>query len=182
MRTRIESVFQVSPATFWNVLFFDADYNARLYKELGFDAVDVTSLQELGEGKLRRTLRAEPPLKYAPDFLKKKLQEKLSYEEDGVYDPQAQRWDFKNHAALAPASSRLGGNITSAPHAEGMLHIVELEIHINALGLGGMIEKAIEKGVRESYRVTTRFTNDYAREKGLLFAPTAAANATTLQS
>jgi hypothetical protein len=44
---------------------------------------------------------------------------------------------------------------------------VELDVRITALGLGSMIEKLVEKNVRESYAVTTRFTNAYAAEKGL---------------
>jgi hypothetical protein len=31
-----------------------------------------------------------------------------------------------------------------------------------------MIEKVLEKNIRESYRVTTRFTNAFALEKGLV--------------
>ena len=50
MRARIENVFRVSPDTFWNVLFFDAEYNARLYKELGFITVDVTDVSEVAPG------------------------------------------------------------------------------------------------------------------------------------
>jgi hypothetical protein len=180
MRTRIENVFRVSPDTFWNVLFFDAEYNARLYKELGFIAVDVTALEELGEGKLRRALRAAPPVR-APALIKKKLQSTFSYEEEGVYDPRAQRWDFKSTSNVAPESSRVGGSITSAPHAQGMLHIVELDIHITALGLGGLIEKVIEKNVRESYQTTTRFTNAYALERGLSTTAAGEANPLTLQ-
>ena len=177
MRARIENVFHVRPDTFWNVLFFDEEYNARLYRELGFDAVEVRALEELGEGRVRRTLRAEPPVN-APAMLKKKLQSKLSYEEEGVYDRKAQRWQFKSTSSIAPESTRIGGAITSAPHAQGMLHIVELDVHIQALGLGGLIEKVVERNVRESYKVTTRFTNAYAAEKGLLAG--SAANALIL--
>ena len=35
MLATIESVFRVRPAVFWERLFFDADYNAGLYRELG---------------------------------------------------------------------------------------------------------------------------------------------------
>jgi hypothetical protein len=165
MRARIENVFHVTPAVFWEVLFFDDEYNRRLYAELGFDAVEVRSVERLGDGRIRRAIRCEPPVK-APDMLRKRIQNKLAYEEEGTYDPRGPRWDFKSTSNVAPDSTKIGGSIIAQPHAQGMLHVVELDISISVFGLGGMIEKILEKNVRESYRVTTRFTNAYAVEKG----------------
>lgn len=169
MRARIENVFHITPETFWETLFFDDEYNARLYKELGFAVVEVLALEDLGNGRIRRALRAEPPVN-APDILKKRLKDKLAYEEEGIYDKHAQRWDFTSKSNVAREAAKIGGSITTEPHPEGMLHIVELDVSISALGLGNIIERVIEKNVRESYKVTTRFTNAYAAEKGLLAA------------
>jgi hypothetical protein len=169
MRTRIENVFHITPRTFWDVLFFDDEYNSRLYRELGFVSSNVTSMQTLPDGRIQRALRAEPPLNI-PELLKKRIAGRLFYEEQGTFDGKAQRWEFTSTSNVAPESTRIGGSITSKPHPEGMLHIVELDLHVSALGLGGMIEKLIEKNTRDSYKVTTRFTNAFAAEKGLLAA------------
>ena len=166
MHARIENVFHFPEATFWDVLFFDHEYNARLHRELGFQTYEVRALEELPDGKVRRALRCEPPLK-VPAMLKKRIQSRVFYEEEGVYDRNAKRWEFSSTSTVMPESAKIGGVITTQPHPEGTLHIVELEVHITALGLGGMIERIIEKNVRESYAVTTRFTNAYAAEKGL---------------
>jgi len=72
-------------------------------------------------------------------------------------------------SSLAPEAAKIGGVIHGEPHSEGMLHIVDLEVRVSAFGLGSVIERAVEKNTRESYKVTTRFTNAYAAEKGLLF-------------
>jgi hypothetical protein len=167
MRARIENVFHVTPATFWEVLFFDEEYNNRLYAELGFDAVEVKGIERLPDGRVRRSIRCEPPVR-APDLLKKRIQNKLAYEEEGTYDPRGPRWDFKTLSNVAPESTKISGAITAEPHTHGMLHVVELDITISVFGLGGMIEKVLEKNIRESYRVTTRFTNAFAVEKGLV--------------
>ena len=167
MRARIENVFHVTPATFWEVLFFDDEYNNRLYAELGFDAVEVRGVEKLLDGRVRRSIRCEPPVK-APEILKKRIQNKLAYEEEGFYDPRGPRWDFRTISNVAPESTKIGGSITAEPHEHGMLHIVELDINISVFGLGGLIEKVLEKNIRESYRVTTRFTNAYVVEKGLV--------------
>jgi hypothetical protein len=39
---------------------------------------------------------------------------------------------------------------------------------VSALGLGTLVERAIEKNTRESYRTTTRYTNQFAEAHGLL--------------
>jgi hypothetical protein len=166
MQARIENIFRVTEATFWDVLFFEHEYNARLHKELGFDTYEVRAIEDLGDGKVRRLLRAEPPLK-VPEMLRKKLQSRLYYEEEGVYDRLARRWEFSSNTSVARDSTKISGVITTRPHPEGTLHVVELDVRITALGLGSMIEKLVEKNVRESYAVTTRFTNAYAAEKGL---------------
>jgi hypothetical protein len=166
MHARIENVFRVTEATFWDVLFFDYEYNSRLHKELGFQTYEVRAIEDRGEGKVFRALRCEPPLK-VPEMLRKRIQSRVFYEEEGVYDRQARRWTFSSTSTVMPDSAKIGGIITTQPHPEGTLHIVELDVRITALGLGGMIERIIEKNVRESYAVTTRFTNAFATEKGL---------------
>jgi hypothetical protein len=166
VRTRIENVFHVTPDTFWERLFFDAEYNAGVYRELGFTACEVLALDRLADGRVRRLLRAEPPIK-APDLLKRRLAGRVFYTEEGTYDPARRVWEFANESSMASDSTRVSGSIRAEPHAEGMLHVVELDIQVSAFGLGGMVEKLIEKNTRESYRVTTAFTNRFAREQGL---------------
>lgn len=166
MLTRIENVLRVSPEVFWQRLFFDADYNGRLYSLLGFEAYEVQVLETLADGRVRRVLRAEPPIK-APDLLKRRLKGKVFYTEEGFYDPVRAVWEFVNESSVASDSTKVSGSIRAEPHPEGMLHLVELDIQVRAFGFGSMVEKAIEKNTRESYRVSTEFTNAYVQEHGL---------------
>lgn len=167
MKARIENVWRVTPEVFWDRLFFDAEYNEGVYRALGFSAYEVLTLETLPDGRVRRVLRAEPPIK-APDMLKRRLAGRVFYTEEGFYDPARRVWEFVNESSVASDSTRVSGSIRAEPHAEGMLHVVELDIQVRAFGLGGVVEHLIQKNTRESYRVTTEFTHAYAREHGLL--------------
>jgi hypothetical protein len=166
MRTRIENVFHVTPEVFWRQLFFDAEFNQALYAELGFEVYEIKKLETLPDGKVRRLLRAEPPIN-APSLIKDRLKGRVFYHEEGTYDPARGVWEFVNESSVASDSTRVSGTIRAEKHPEGMLHVVELDIVVKAFGLGSMIERMIEKNTRDSYRVTTAFVNAYARERGL---------------
>ena len=45
MHTRIENVLRVTPEVFWKHLFFDAEFNDGLYRELGFESYEVLELR-----------------------------------------------------------------------------------------------------------------------------------------
>ncbi|HEX5655887.1 MAG TPA: DUF2505 family protein [Polyangiales bacterium] len=166
MQTKIESVFHVAPDVFWSRLFFDAEYNAGLYRALGFESYEVQSLETHADGRIERKLRAEPPLS-GPELLRNALRGRIYYVESGTFDPARQVWEFANESSVKAGETRVAGIIHALPHPQGMLHRVELEISVSALGLGSLIEKQIEKSTRESYLVTTTYTNTYAGERGL---------------
>jgi hypothetical protein len=169
VQTQIESIFHVAPDVFWTRLFFDAEYNAGLYRALGFESYQVLSLETHPDGRVERKLRAEPPLS-GPELLRKALRGRIYYVEHGSYDPARQLWQFTNESSVKAGDTRVAGTIRALPHPLGMRHQVELEISVSALGLGSLIEKQIEKSTRESYLVTTSYTNAYAAERGLSFA------------
>ena len=79
MHTRIENVLRVTPEVFWR-LFFDADFNRELYEKLGFESYEVKQLETLPDGRVRRVLRAEPPLN-APAMIKDRLKGRVFYAE-----------------------------------------------------------------------------------------------------
>lgn len=160
----------VPPASFWEHLFFDAAYNEGLYRELGFRSYEVLSLTRLSDGRVQRTLRAEPPVQ-GPELLKRSLRGRIYYTEEGTYDPAHGKWEFINHSSVAAGTTKVSGAIRVEPHPQGLRHIVELTIDVMALGLGTLVERAIEKNTRESYRIATAYTNDFARTRGLCSAP-----------
>jgi hypothetical protein len=73
-----------------------------------------------------------------------------------------------NHASVAAGTTQVSGSIRVEPHPAGLTHIVALELRVAALGLGSLVERAIEKSTRESYRVTAAYTHAFAAARGLL--------------
>lgn len=172
MNVRITNVFHVSPALFWQRLFFDREYNRGLYRALGFVQYEVESLESSADGRVRRVLRAVPPIN-APNIVRKKLEGRLFYREDGTYDPRTGLWTFKIVPSVAAESAKISGVLRAEPDPAGMRHICDLSAQVSAFGLGALLERVIEKNTRDSYRLTAQFTNDYVTRAD--FAPELAA-------
>jgi hypothetical protein len=170
VKTTIENVVHVSPSVFWERLFFDDAYNEGLYRALSFRSYEVLNLTRLPDGRIERSLRAEPPIN-GPELLKRGLRGRIYYTEQGTYDPARSEWTFVNQSSVAAGTTKVRGLIRVQPHPEGLRHVVELEVNVSALGLGSLVERAIEKNTRESYRVATSYTNEFARTLGLSSAP-----------
>jgi Protein of unknown function (DUF2505) len=162
MDVRIITVFQVSPELFWQRLFFDREYNRGLYRALGFVQYDVEHLETSADGRIRRVLKAVPPIK-APEIVRRKLEGRLYYREDGTYDPRSGLWTFQIVPSLAAESAKISGVIRTEPDAAGMHHVCDLSARVSAFGLGGLIERAIEKNTRDSYRLTAQYTSDFVK-------------------
>jgi hypothetical protein len=166
VQTTIENVMKVRPDVFWRRLFFDAEYNDGLYRELGFTRYEVLALERKPSGVVRRVLRAEPPLS-GPAILRQRLAGRIYYTEEGHFDPMRGVWEFANHTSIAAGTTKVSGSIVAEPHPDGLKHVVALDVRVSALGLGGMVERAIERSTRESYRVATAYTNAFAADRGL---------------
>jgi hypothetical protein len=165
MEVRITNLFRVTPEVFWQRLFFDAEYNRGLYQALGFARCEVQSVETDQHGCVRRVLRAVPPIK-APELVRKRLEGRLYYLEDGSYDPRSGAWTFESVPSVAAESTKISGVIRAEPAAGGMHHVVDLSLQVSAFGLGSLIERVIEKNTRESYRLTAEYTNTFVSSPG----------------
>jgi hypothetical protein len=167
MRMRLDMILYVTPETFWQRLFFDAEYLDGLYHALGFSGFALQSMETDAEGRVQRTLRVVPQF-HAPAIVRRKLEGKLYYVEEGVYEPEQSRWSFRTLPSVAADHARITGTIRAEPHPEGLRHVFELEAQVTAFGLGPLIERAVEKNTRDSMHKTGEFTNAYAARVGLL--------------
>lgn len=166
MQTQIVNLMRVTPRTYWERLFFDPEYLHSLYAKLAFPLFEVQRLDVSEDGKKRRVLRAVPPLK-APDFIRKKLEGRLYYIEDGCYDPTSGVWTFSTQVSVASDKVEIRGRIHTEPVATGMRHVLDLQAKVVAFGLGPLFERLIESNTRDSYAVMAAFTDAFALQKGL---------------
>jgi hypothetical protein len=166
VEVQIVNTLRVSPAIYWGQLFFDPEYLRDLYVALAFAQCEVQQLSVDAQGRTRRVLRAVPPFS-APDFIRKKLEGRLYYVEDGTYDPGSGRWSFSTAVSVAADKVDIRGVIHTEAVPEGLRHVLNLTARVSAFGVGSLLERLIEKNTRDSYTVMSDFTNRFAARRGV---------------
>jgi hypothetical protein len=163
----VRDVFDTDVDTYWNKLFFEEEYNTRLYREgLGFEGFQLLELTgEKGERRTRK-MRTEPAAD-APAVVRKLIGDSLSYTETGSWDPATKVWSYTIATSKLSDKIRIGGRLWGEPKGEKMERVAEIEIEVKILGVGGTIEKYVEKTTRDSYVKASAFTNRFIAEKGL---------------
>lgn len=168
MKFSVRNRFNTSVDNYWSELFFDPEYNRRLYSEaLGFKGFELVSLTGEKGGARRRVIRTEPAAE-APAVVRKLIGDSLTYTETGTWDPGTRIWKYDIVTSAISDKVRIGGCLYAEPKGDGACErVAEIEIEVKIFGVGGAIEKFIEKTTRDSYVKASKFTNDYIAEKGL---------------
>lgn len=168
MKFIVRDIFDTDVDTYWNALFFDAEYNDRMYREaLGFKNFETIELTgEPGERRTR-TMRTEPAAE-APAVVRKVIGDTLTYTERGHWEPDSQIWHYQIQTSKLADKVKIGGRLWAEPRGEHRCErVVEIEVEVKVFGVGGAIEKFIEKTTRDSYVRATKFTNAFIAEKRL---------------
>ena len=168
MKFTVRDIFDTDVETYWNEIFFDEEYNARLYREaLGFKDFQLVELTGEKDGPRTRTMRTEPAAD-APAVVRKLIGDSLTYTESGRFDPETKVWTYQITTSKLADKLHIGGRLWAEPQGDKKLaRAAEIEIDVKIFGVGGTIEKFIEKTTRDSYVKATAFTNRFIREKGL---------------
>lgn len=164
---RVENVFDCSQLTFWEKVFFDAEYNRRLF----YDELHFSEWRELEqnheEGRVRRVVKATPPIADLPGPLKAVLGEGAGYEERGVLDRAANRYE----ARVKP--NTLGDKVsvelafrTEPIDDKRCRRIVDGTVAARVFVIGSMIEQRMVDDLKRSYEKSATFTNRFVAEKG----------------
>jgi len=167
MMFTVRHTFHTDLETYWNEIFFSPEYNARLYSEaLGFKVFDLLELTgEPGERRTRK-MRTEPAAE-APAVVRKLIGDSLTYTESGTWEPSTSIWTYEIKTNKLTDKVFIGGRLWAEPTDDGIQRVAEIEVSVKVFGVGGAVERFIEKTTRDSYVKATKFTNDYIAEKGL---------------
>lgn len=165
---RVEHLFECSETTYWEKLFFDEEYNRRLfYDELHFH--EWRELERKDEGtRVKRFVRAVPPLRDLPGPLKSVIGEGAGYEERGIYDRETKR--YQADVLTNTLSDRVKVTLTIYTKADGdarCYRIAEGSVTAKILMIGGMLEQKMISDLTRSYEKSADFTNRFVKEKGL---------------
>lgn len=162
------AIHGVDEATFWERLFFDPEFNHRLYYDvLGFDRWEVIEDRIDEEGGRVRRVRIAPGVGL-PAPARKVVGNAFTYVENGRLDPQTRRFDYRIEPALNPARADLHGAFWVEPRGERTVErFHEIDAQVTFLGFGRMIENRIGRELNAAFDRAAEFAEVYLREEGI---------------
>ena len=142
---------------FWQRIFRSEDFNHYLYEGLGFEY----ELQEWNRETGYRRAKIWPT-QQMPRAVARVLGERFSYVEEGTFDAEAERYDFRVITSAVTDRIRVKGSVTvEAVSAHQCERRVTLEIAADVLGLGRLIEAYFVATTREQYAKNAALVNEY---------------------
>jgi hypothetical protein len=166
--TRIEHVFNCSEDTYWDTLFFNAEYNERMFKE-GLDFPKFVAVSEKQtDTAIDRVFDVVPKLGAMPGPVKKLIGDSFGYQENGHFDRASRVYTLKIIPSKLASKISIGGTITTQPAGEGKIkRILSCKVTAKIFGVGGLLEKQTISDMTTNYDKAAKFTNAYIAEKGL---------------
>jgi len=168
MKFTIRHTWNISEEEYWPKIFFDDEYNRRLYKEgLEFPVYEVLEATEHPDGSRTRKLRIEPKAE-APTVVKKLIGDSLQYTEEGRWDPKTRRWKYTVTLSKLADKISIKGEFWVEKRGDKQIErICDVDVNVRIFGVGGVIESFVEKTTRESYEKTGKFTTAWIRDHAL---------------
>jgi hypothetical protein len=168
MKSIIRDTFHVRAETFWRDVFFNAEYQERLYKEaLACDSVELKE-NTVDEGNRRARRLVFTQRLDAPAAIRKLFGETTTMEERGRFDPQSNRWRFEMIPDRMPDKIRITGETWVEPLADGNVErVCAVDFSVNLFGVGSLVEKFMASATAESYAKQAAFTRAFITEKSL---------------
>lgn len=153
----IRQLLDCTEEKFWERIFRNEDFNNYLYDGLGFKY----ELQEWNPATGYRRAKLWP-MQQMPRAVASVLGERFSYVEEGTFDAEAERYDFRVITSAVADRIRVRGTVTvEAVPPNQCERRVTLEIGADVLGLGRLIEAYFVAATREEYAKNAALVNEY---------------------
>jgi hypothetical protein len=146
--------------TFWK-LFFDKTFNEKLYKEgLGFPEFTVVDQQET-ETQITRKCSGKPKMTM-PGPVAKLLGDGFRYTEEGKLLKSDRIWRWKMTPSTLADKLRQEGTLKIEPIGDNKVRrVAEMIMEAKVFGIGGMLESAAEKTLREGWDNSAAYMNKW---------------------
>jgi hypothetical protein len=168
MKSVIRDTFNVRAETFWQDVFFNPEYQERLYLEgLACDSVELkeNTKDEMNRRARRLVFRQKID---APAPIRKLFGEETTMEERGQFDPQTKRWRFEMIPDRMPDKVRITGETWVEPAgADKVERICSVDFSVSIFGIGSLVEKFMASATADSYVKQAAFTRAFISEKKL---------------
>jgi len=156
---------QLTPERYW-ALFFDRDFNDRLYAFLEFPSWKIVEQRE-DTMNLNRVVRAVPKIDLPP-AVAKLLGSGFGYSEEGRFEKATQTYFFDMKPGALQGKLRNEAVMRCEPNgADRCTRIVEVTAEAKVFGLGGVLEGVIEKNHRATWEKSVAFYDLWAKEHPL---------------
>jgi hypothetical protein len=151
--------------TFWKI-FVDREFNDTLYKSvLEFPEFEIIEQTET-ETKIARKAKGSPKMNMPAAVTKLLGSGNFGYLEEGSLDKATKIWRFKiTPTKLADKMKNEGTVRIESAGAGKIRRVVDLVIEAKMFGVGGMIESAAEKSMREGWDKSAVYMNDWLAKK-----------------
>lgn len=151
--------------TFWK-LFFDKEFNERLYLDgLGFPSWSVLEQTET-DTEWRRKTKGSPKLQGLPGPVMKLIGDGFNYVETGSMSKKDKVWKWSlKPSALTDKLKQEGSLRIEKIGDDKIRRVVDLVVEAKVFGIGGMIESAVEKSLREGWDASGAFMNKWIADK-----------------
>jgi len=165
---RIEHRFSCSQETFWAQVFFDPEYNRRLFlEEVGCPRYRLIELEET-EQEIVRVQEITPRVAGVPAPIQALVGEGLSYLERDVFTRATRRMQISVTPNRLSSKLDIGGLFYTQPEGERRCRrVFEFRVVCRLLGLGGLLERQILNDTRRDYDLAAAFTERYLVEQRL---------------
>lgn len=138
-----------TPTRFWEV-FFDVEVQKEIFDALEFTKWEVVEQTDTDK-EIVRIVDAIPKLD-APAAIVKVLGSGFGYREEARFDKAKQLYRFTIKPTTLADKIKTEGTVKVDPKGlDKCTRIVEISAEAKIFGVGGMIEKAFEKNLREGW-------------------------------
>ena len=142
--------FNCDQDTFWKEVFFDADFNRKLFLEhLRFEHWEVAKMEE-NDNEIRRTLDIIPTVGDMPGPLKKFASD-LGFREEAVFNKKTKVHRFKVIPNKMANKLNIEGQVTVEEKGNSVVRIVRFEVNAKIFGIGGLLEQRIIADTKVNY-------------------------------
>jgi len=148
---------------FWH-LFLDKELTRKTYEHLKFPKWELVDQKETDDA-IERTVKAVPKLDL-PGAVTKVLGPGFGYTEQGRFDKKTMTYKFVIKPTTLADKLKNEGTVRAEAIDGGKRtkRIVDVVLEAKVFGVGGMIEKATEKGTREGWTEGAKFINDWLKK------------------
>jgi hypothetical protein len=166
MKVTYRHTFNTDVDTYWTKIFFNQEYNERLFRDALKFEYELIELKEEPDGTRRRRVRIEPKTD-APAVVKKLIGDSIGYLEEGTFNPTSKKWLYKITTTKMSDKISTAGTFWVEPRGDKQIErICEVELNVKIPLVGGEIEKFIAKTTADSYEKAWQFTNQFIAQKG----------------